>query len=242
MAITGFALFASSAFAQFTGQVSMNLYNVDDGEITETNELNLYATENRILIKGEDKINISDGMMEAEGLLIRADMKDFVVMMGDNQALRFTKEELEGMFSMFSMLAGDDEDMKVETDADYKYTNEVRTVNGMKATELQVWSKNEEGYLSIWLTNEIDINWGMLEQPWNNVPGGFKNTSAQITQEFKSRNFPVLIEAHDPDNDYKIFEVTKVKKSRIAKDMVEVPSNLEMMSLQTMIMKAMMNR
>lgn len=234
-------IYSMQAYAQFEGQISMNLYEQENGKITDTNELNLFATSDRILIKGEDKINISDGLMEASGFLVRGDMQDFVVMMGDDEALRFTKEELEGVFNMFSMFDDGEHDLDMESDNEYKYTNEVRTIQGLKATELQVWGDDGDGYLSIWLTNELNINWNILTQPWGNVPKGFKKPLDQMTQEFKSSNFPLLIEVHEKNKDYTLFEVTKVKKSRIAKDMVEVPSNVELVSLQTLLMKAMMS-
>lgn len=233
--------YSMQAYAQFEGQISMNLYEQENGTITDTNELNLFATSNRILIKGEDKINISDGLMEASGFLVRGDMQDFVVMMGEDEALRFTKEELEGVFNMLSMFDDGEHDLDMESDNEFKYTNEVRTIQGLKATELQVWDDDNDGYLSIWLTNELDINWNILTQPWSNVPKGLKKPLDQMTQEFKSSNFPLLIEVHDKNKDYTLFEVTKVKKSRIAKDMVEVPANIQLVSLQTMLMKAMMS-
>lgn len=232
--------YSMQAYAQFEGQISMNLYEQENGKITDTNELNLFATSERILIKGEDKINISDGLMEASGFLVRGDMQDFVVMMGEDEALRFTKEELEGVFNMLSMFDDGDHDLDMESDNEFKYTNEVRTIQGLKATELQVWGDDGDGYLSIWLTNELNINWNILTQPWSNVPKGFKKPLDQMTQEFKSSNFPLLIEVHEKNKDYTLFEVTKVKKSRIAKDMVEVPAHVQLVSLQTMLMKAMM--
>ncbi len=243
--IVGIAFAALFAFtqlvhAQFEGQISMTIYSQDDGVLTEENVVNLYTTQERILIKGEDKINISDGMMEAEGILIRSDMRDFVIMMGEKEALRFTKEELEGMFSMMSMMSGGEMDDK-QSDANYSYTNEVRTIQGLQATELRVMGKNEKKYLSVWLTNDLDIDWGMLSEPWKNVPTSLSGDVNQMTQEFKSRNFPLLIEVTENGETEKIFEVTKVRKSRIAKDMVEMPAGLQLISLQEMIMKAMMS-
>ncbi|MBO6794178.1 MAG: hypothetical protein JJ895_09715 [Balneolaceae bacterium] len=243
--IVGVAFVAMFAFtqlvhAQFEGQISMSIYSQDDGVLTEENVVNLYTTQERILIKGEDKINISDGMMEAEGILIRSDMRDFVIMMGEKEALRFTKEELEGMFSMMSMMSGGEMDDK-KSDANYSYTNEVRTIQGLQATELRVMGKNEKKYLSVWLTNDLDIDWGMLSEPWKNVPSSLSGDVNQVTQEFKSRNFPLLIEVTENGETDKIFEVTKVRKSRIAKDMVEMPAGLQLISLQEMIMKAMMS-
>ncbi|MCR9133304.1 MAG: DUF4412 domain-containing protein [bacterium] len=240
MAIFAMFSFSHTVHAQFEGQISMTIYNQENGDITEENVVNLYITQERILIKGEDKINISDGMMEASGILIRSDMRDFVIMMGEKEALRFTKEELEGMFSMINMMSGGEMD-KSDSDMNYTYTNEVRTIEGLQATELRVYGKEQKNYLSIWLTNDLDIDWGMLSEPWKNVPGSMSGQVNQMTQEFKSRNFPLLIEVTEKGETSTIFEVTKVKKSRIAKDMVEMPAGLQLVSLQEMIMKAMMS-
>jgi hypothetical protein len=241
MAVGALLMISQVATAQFEGQISMNIYSYDDGTPSNTEVINLYTTQERILIKGEDVINISDGMMEASGILIRSDMKDFVIMMGEKEALRFTKEELEGMFSMISMMSGGAE-TEPEVNADYRYTNEVRTLQGLKATELRVEDDEKPNtYLSVWLTNELDIDWGMLSEPWNNVPTSLSGQVNQMTQEFKSRNFPMLIQVTERGKTTTLFEVTEVRKSRIAKDMVEMPAGLELMSLQQMMMRAMMS-
>jgi hypothetical protein len=240
MAFFALFVFTQVANAQFEGQISMTIYSQDDGVVTDENVVNLYTTQERILIKGEDKINISDGMMEASGILIRSDMRDFVIMMGEKEALRFTKEELEGMFSMMNMMSGGEMDEN-ESDMNYTYTNEVRTIEGLQATELRVMGEESNSYLSVWLTNDLDIDWGMLSEPWKNVPGSMSGQVNQMTQEFKSRNFPLMIEVTEKGKTSTIFEVTQIRKSRIAKDMVEMPAGLQLVSLQEMIMKAMMS-
>jgi hypothetical protein len=63
----------------------------------------------------------------------------------------------------------------------------------------------------------------------------------QITQELKSRNFPLQIEVNKNDTISTLFEVVEIKKSRIAKDMVEMPARLELRSLQELLIKAMMS-
>lgn len=141
---------------------------------------------------------------------------------------------------MINMMSGGEMD-KSDSDMNYTYTNEVRTIEGLQATELRVYGKEQKNYLSIWLTNDLDIDWGMLSEPWKNVPGSMSGQVNQMTQEFKSRNFPLLIEVTEKGKTSTIFEVTKVKKSRIAKDMVEMPAGLQLVSLQEMIMKAMIS-
>ncbi len=241
MAFGALITFSQIVQAQFEGQISMNLYSYNNGVQGDVEVLNLYTTDERILIKGEDVINISDGMMEASGILIRSDVEDFVIMMGEKEALRFTKQELEGMFSMLSMLSGGADTESVR-EPDYRYTNEVRTIQGFKTTELRIDNdENPNEYLSIWLTNELNIDWGILTEPWANVPNSMSSSVDQLTQEFKSRNFPMLIEVTDNGKTETIFEVSKVRESRIAKDMVEMPAGLELLSLQQMMMRAMMS-
>ena len=63
----------------------------------------------------------------------------------------------------------------------------------------------------------------------------------QITQELKSRNFPLLIEVKENENTSTLFEVIEINNSRIAKDMVVIPAGLELRSLQELIIKAMMS-
>lgn len=231
-------LVSMTAKAQFQGQVTMKVYGEENGNMN-VNELNLYSTSSRIMIKGEDTFSFSDGSFDASGILIRNDKKDFVVMMGEKEALQFTKEELEGLFSMAGMMAGD-EDTEASVNANTEYTNKTRKIMGYDCTELLV--RNDEGNttLSIWLTSEIDINWGMLSEPWMNVPDNMKDSASRLTQEFKSRNFPMLVEVTEKGKTKTVLEVTNVNESSIAKAMVEIPSGVALVGLQEMIFKMMM--
>lgn len=240
--IGSFLMFPQTIKAQFEGQIRMNFYSYsNEGAQLEPNEMNLYITDQRILLKSTDEIDIYNGTMEVSGLLIRSDAQDFVIMSGNKEALQFTKQEIESMFSMISMLIGD-QNQKEETNINYIYTNKTRTIKGLKATELFFENNEDNGSsLSIWLTNELDIDWGILSKPWDNVPSFFSSQMNQITQELKSRNFPLLIEVKENENTSTLFEVVEIKNSRIAKDMVEMPTGLKLRSLQELLIKAMMS-
>lgn len=236
--VTGFMMVSMTAKAQFQGQVTMKVYGEENGN-KNVSEINLYSTSNRIMIKGEDTYSFSDGSFDASGLLIRNDKKDFVVMMGEKEALQFTKEELEGLFSMMGMMAGD-EDKEVNVNPNTVYTNKTRNIMGFDCTELLVMNEDNSNTLSIWLTSEIDINWGMLSEPWMNVPDNMKDSASRLTQEFKSKNFPMLVEVTEDGETNTIMEVTNVNKSSIAKAMVEIPAGVDLVGLQEMIFKMMM--
>ncbi len=239
MVLMGLLAISNTAFAQFEGQITIKTYGETDG-VPNTSELNVYATSNRIILKGDQSVNVMDGF-DASGLLIRNDKKDFIVMMGEKKALQFTKEELEGFFQMAGMMGGDDNDKsEITTDTKFTYTNKTRKILGYDCTELLVENNENESSLSVWLTSGIDINWGMLAEPWRNVPESMRNSSARLTQEFKSRNFPLLVEVHEKGKTETVMEVTNVNKSSIAKAMVEVPAGVSLIGLQEMIFSMMM--
>tara|TARA_R110000868_G_scaffold1211_2_gene9312 strand:+ start:30211 stop:30960 length:750 start_codon:yes stop_codon:yes gene_type:complete len=238
LALVGLMAIPTTIFAQFEGQITIKAYGETDG-VPNTSELNLYSTANRIIIKGDNSVSVMDGV-DASGLLIRNDKKDFIVMMGEKKALQFTKEELEGFFQMAGMMSGEEDDVDVSVDTKFTYTNKTRKILGYDSTELLIENDENESSLSVWLTSGIDINWGMLAEPWKNVPESMKNSSARLTQEFKSKNFPMLIELHEKGKTTTVMEVANVNKSSVAKAMVEVPAGVSLIGLQEMIFSMMM--
>lgn len=239
--LTVMAAFSMPAQAQFEGQIIMKAYGEEDGRPT-TNELNLYAAKDRIIIKGENSMSFMDDSYDASGLLIRNDKKDFIILMDNDQALQFTKEELEGFFSMAAMMSGDDAEADVDTDdmPSLVYTNRTKVIRGYDCTELKVTDKENGNSMSIWLTGEIKLNWGMLAEPWKNVPVAFQDPATRITQEFKSSSFPMMIEIKDEGEWKTIFEVTDINESSIAKAMVEIPTGIKLVSLGDMLFGMMM--
>lgn len=238
------AMFSTTLQAQFEGQISMNVYSEDDGEI-EVNELNLYATADRIMIKGEENFDVMD-KMSTDGLLIRNDLKDFVIMTGKNQALQVTKVEIEGLVEMLASWSGESEkSSSTSSKTDYSFSDRTQTILGYETAEMIVQdTENPEKHLSIWLAPDIDIDWGMMAERWNNMPESVDAEINGVTQDviFKGKNFPLLIEAVDGNERTKLMEVSKVNKSSVAKAMVEIPSGVTLMSFKDYVFKMMMEQ
>ncbi|MEX0724022.1 MAG: hypothetical protein WD053_09095 [Gracilimonas sp.] len=237
--------FSTAVYAQFEGQISMNLYNQENGQ-TEVSELNLYATADRIMIKGEEDFDLMD-QMSSDGVLIRNDRKDFVIMTGNNQALQVTKVEIEGLVDMMASWSGDSSggSSSDKPKTKYSFSDRTKEINGFEAAEMVVQdAENPEKHLSVWLTPDIDINWGMLGEKWNNMPADIDAEINGMTQEviFKGKNFPMMIEAVDGDKRTKIMEVNSVNRSSVAKAMVEVPSGVTLMSFKDFVFQMMMQQ
>ncbi|MFD2532647.1 hypothetical protein [Gracilimonas halophila] len=239
------SVFSISAFAQFEGQISMNLYSEENG-VTEVSELNLYATSDRIMIKGEEDFDLMS-QMSTDGLLIRNDRKDFVIMTGNNQALQVTKEEIEGLVDMMAGWSenGNGSDDKPKRKTTYSFSDRTQNIIGFDAAELIVEdAENPNKHLSIWLTNDIDVNWGMLGERWNKLPADIDAEVNGMAQEiiFKGKNFPLKIEAVENGKRVTLMDVSNVNRSSIAKGMVEVPSGVTLMSFKDFVFQMMMQQ
>lgn len=238
-----FSMSASSVYAQFEGQITMNLYSKDNGQV-ETNEINLYATANRIMIKGEEQFDIMDNVT-TDGLLIRNDQKDFVLMIGEKEALQVSKVEIEGMVEMLASWSGESSKSSGSSKTKYSFSDEQRTILGFEAAEMIVQdADNPDKHLSVWLTPDIKINWGMLGERWNNMPESIDREINGVAKEviFTGKNFPLMIEAVDGETRTTIMEVRNVNESSVAKAMVEVPSGITMMSFKDYVFRMMMQQ
>lgn len=237
-------LFTTSAYAQFEGQISMNLFSENDGQ-REVSTLNLFATADRIMVKGEEDINVMEGI-NSDGFLIRNDLKDFVIMTGGGQALQITKAEIEGMVEMLSSWSGEAADVNpAAPQTNYNFSDRTQTMLGLETAEMIIKDKDDPNkHLSVWLTPNIDINWGMLAEKWNNMPKEIDRELNGVSQDiiFQGKNFPLMIEAVNGEERTLLMKVTNVNRSSIAKAMVEVPSGTTLMSFKDYMFKMMMEQ
>jgi len=235
------ALSSSTAYAQFEGQVTMNLFSYDNGQ-PEVSELNLFATKDRIMIKGEENMELMGGISSG-GILIRNDMKDFVIMTESDKALQATKAGIESMVEMMFSWSGESDSDSESPEVEYEFTERQKTVNGYETTEMIVKdAENPNKHISVWLTPDIDINWGMLAEPWKGMPKSMDKELNGMSQDvfFKGKNFPMMIESVEGSERTKLMEVLNVNKSSVAKAMVEVPAGVKLISLQEFIFNMMM--
>lgn len=243
---------APAVSAQFQGHIVMNVYE-DSDKGADINVINMYVTKNRIFFKGGDKMSFSGGIgVEPSGLLVRNDEKDFVLIMEQNEALQITKTEIESFMSMLSMMDNMNGNNKKEEKAPapkVRYSDKTKNINGFPATEMVLEytdGKNRGDYISIWLTPGIDINWGMLSEPWKNLPQDMEATVNGTMRQnlFTGSNFPVLVEAFDAQKGKtaKIMEVTEIEKDAVSGSQVEVPSGMKLLGLNDLMMKMMSNR
>ncbi|HKK44808.1 MAG TPA: DUF4412 domain-containing protein [Balneolaceae bacterium] len=233
--------FSQSAYAQFEGKISFNSYDYSaDGSPQKQDEFTMYVTPDRILLQGNKDYKVM-GSIRTEGILVRLDFKDFVFLTGDSKVLKISKSDITSMMNMF----GDDNDSSSNgaDDVDYDKTGETKTINGYKCQKFIFHDKDHENKKTVvWMTKDIDINWGMLAEPWGNNADEMISGGLPTDIIFKKKYFPLKAESYENDKLVSMLEASQVQKSSIAKAMVQVPSGVKVLSFQDYLFQKMSNQ
>ena len=238
-------ILSTSTQAQFNGVLDIQLYSKNDAGITDTSLIHMYVTPERILMQGAEEESIKSGNYEASGLLIRQDQRDFVLMMGKNQALQLSKSEIEGFFTMISAIFGIEEPSPqelAESKSSVVLTGRVENINGYPSKEIRITDADGSGYATIWTTTKLDMDWGLLKEPWLNSPDWLREATDRLTIEFQSKSVPVLMTWTSDEGTFTFYELVRAEKSAVAKAMVELPSNYQLLGFSDWIMMQMMQQ
>lgn len=240
--------FSQSAVAQkyFEGEMSIELKTKDDGKL-ETSTMSILLSPARIKIQGKGKhIDVKAlGADDINGVLIRLDNEDFVMFSDEMEktALRISKLDIENMMNMVKNMSkqfGGNQNAAAEVDDskfEIKKTKETKTIAGYKATKSIVTSSDEpKSETHVWLTDELNINLGMLADDWEFLG----SISSGSDKWLKKGQFPLLVQTYDSGKLSGSLEVKTIKKMKIKAEDLEVPAGIQLMSFQDMLMKKMM--
>lgn len=234
------ACFTQPVSAQFEGKIKFDSYEyTSDGTEEKKDEFQMFITPERILLQGEKKYEFM-GSIQTEGVLVRLDFQDFVFLTGDKKALKISKSDITSMMKMFDnggqksqQVAEESEDIKMER------TGKSSTIKGYNCDKFIFRDKDSsDEHTEVWMTKELDVNWGMLAEPWSGNAETLIN-SLPMDLVFKEKYFPVRIEVYRNDNLVSKVEATEIKKTPMAKGMVQVPSGVQVLSFQDYLFQEM---
>lgn len=227
-----FCFALSDSFGQFEGRIQFKSYEVESGEkeLDEDDGFTLLITPDRMLLQGESRYKVG-GALETEGILIRHNEKDFVFLTGERRAMRITKAGITSFMNMFGSDARGDV-AEAEQTMDFRNTGEQARVQGYAAEKFVITDSDEPNeHSEVWMTRELDINWGILAEPWGDNMKGFAGSDLPLSLFFEDGYFPVKWEHYKNDELTSVTEV-EVTPTAIERSMVDIESNVEIVSLQ----------
>ncbi|MCW9707788.1 hypothetical protein [Fodinibius salsisoli] len=237
------ACFTQPATAQFEGEITYESYDYNNDQKENNDEFTLHITPDRILLQGEKEYDFM-GSMKTEGVLVRLDQQDFVFLTGDESALKIAKADITSMMNMFGN--GNEVSSAAEKyDIQKNRTGETGEIKGYSAEKFIF--RDEEGgqgdYAEVWMTKAIDVNWGMLAEPWGNEDAStFMNDSFPMDLVFQEKYIPLLVKTYKGDVLHSGLEVASINESRIDRSIVEVPSDVKVLTMQQYLFQKMSNR
>lgn len=229
-------LFSTNSFAQFEGKISYTFQEIGENSEKDKEKFSIYFTPDRILLQPDEAMNMA-GSFKTGGLLIRLDKKDFVFMTGDKTAMTISKAGITSFMNMFGEMAaetkkgagGSEEDIKANFT--FEKTEETKTINGYEAHKFVFKSKGEEsGKGIIWMTSEININWGMLAEPWGDSVSFLTNRDLPTKYIFEKGWVPLKAAFYE-GGQVSGRMTTVVKETDIPKSMVRLSSDIQVRSL-----------
>lgn len=225
-----------TAEAQFEGEINFLIHNPQ--EPADVTNLDLTFTKNRIFIGSSSSMDVMTGL-STNGILVRNDHQDFVFMTGQNEALKIAKTDIDALVNLINRVQGRSNATPSDNfDWEQKVieTGNTRTINGYSASEFVLKRENENEYVSVWLTDAIKVDWGLLNEAWHTT--GSKQVGEEIPIELvMNRNsFPLLVEAYQEGQPVFRAESVSVNNRNFDRSKTEISSDTKLLGFTDLMM------
>ncbi len=223
--------------AQFEGQINFTIQNPAENPQQET-RLSMTFTHDRIFFESNNDMDVMTGL-STRGVLVRNDHQDFIFMTGEDEAVKIEKKDIDNLANLLNRVSGrsaGSEKIAFDWENRVTETGNTRTIHGYTASEFVLQQKEENRSVSIWLTDEIKVNWGLLDEAWNTT--GQKQLEEEIPIELimNKNSFPLLIEAFE-DNQRVLIASAESVSRRVDRSKTELDSGTKLLGFGDLMMK-----
>lgn len=235
--LTAYLITAQPAMAQFEGEVQYMIQN-PGAQMGETASLNLTFTRDRIFVDSNISMNLMAGL-SARGVLVRNDLNDFVVITADNEGLKVAKSELDGLVSLMNQVQGRKPDTNRKPfpwDEKVEETGESKEIRGYTAYEFILKGDSPGERTSVWLTDQIKVNWGLLLDAWYTTGSTQFDHEIPIEMVMNHNSFPLLVEVYQDDQIVMRTEAMSVNDRNFDRSKTELSSDLRVIGLTDLMM------
>ncbi|MCC5915087.1 MAG: hypothetical protein JJU46_11975 [Balneolaceae bacterium] len=188
----------TKAEAQFEGQIEFQLQNLEEPAQSAIN-LNMIFFRERIYVESNASMAVLPGL-NTSAVLVRNDHRDFVMHTGEYEALKVTKDDLDGLINLIERFQGsrasNGSGDSFDWDTNVTETGQKREIHGYTVSEFQMRGDGEDEYISVWLTDQIKVNWGLLNEAWQTTGRNHVGEDIPIELVMNRNSFPLMIESY----------------------------------------------
>lgn len=221
--------------AQFEGTIAFQNYVIEGEERESRDSFMLYLTGDRILLRGGNSYDLM-GPIQATGILVRLDMEDIVFLNDEETALAVSKADITSMMNMFG---NGDTGSSDEPEVHYEKTGETKELIGHTVEKYLFHGDEEDTYTHVWMVSDLDINWGMLAEPWGESAQKMVSGDFPIGEIFRENLFPLQVEFFSGGELRSVTEATQIDRSTVSSSLMQVPDGVKILSLQDYLFQQM---
>ncbi|HMB42007.1 MAG TPA: hypothetical protein VKM37_08480 [Balneolaceae bacterium] len=237
LALLIFLMIPLTVSAQFSGVVNYDVYNPQSstGEVVN---INMAFSENRVAVDSNISMNLMAGL-RARGVYVRHDLSDFVVVTTDDEGIKITKSELDNLVGMINQFQGRKpapEQKPFDWGARVRETGETKDIHGYQSVEFELDGDREDEVISVWLTDRIKVDWGLLLDAWMSVGASQFDQEIPIEILMNANSFPLLVEVNRGGRVIYRAESTGVSSPLTDLSQVNVPQGLKLLGISDLMM------
>ncbi len=184
---------ATTAAAQsaYSGSLTIErtVYNLDTGEVEGMTPLRLDVNANRMRLTSGGTITVSRSLanIQTSMIFLRHDKDDILFVTSPTEAVQLTRDGLVQMMTMMKQLASLTGSSTPE--AEVTRTTQKKQIQGLNCTKVIVRRGDRSEETHVWLTDELKINWGLV----NDLPADLGVNFAGLIDPawLKSGSFPM---------------------------------------------------
>lgn len=228
---------AEPLFAQFEGKVEYRVTAPEDPR-DEPDDFQLTFTKDRLFIHSDNEMNVMSGL-NTKGVLVRSDQNDFIFITGPDEALKIDKEDIDGLVTMMNRIQGRSEASEQTAfnwNEQVEETGQTQSLHNYEAREFVLKGEKPGEYVSVWLTDRIKVNWGLLQQTWEDVGSRQVESEIPVEMVMNRNSFPLLVEAYEDDRVVLRAEATRVDSRNFDRSVTEIPSGTKLMGFSDLMM------
>lgn len=230
------------SYAQFTGEINFLILDLNSGE--QATALDLVFADNRISIESSARLNVMPGL-SANSVLVRNDQADFLFRTAPGEAYQIAKSDIDALANLINRVQGRDASASkngFNWSESVQETGNTRMIHGYEVKEFILIRDDKNERISVWLTEGIKVNWGLLQEAWHTT--GARQFDEEIPAELiMNRNsFPLLIEVFQDDAVTYRIESVSVKTSDFDINKTETASDTELLGLSDLMMNMIRQR
>jgi hypothetical protein len=195
-------------------------------------------SENRIAVDSNISMNVMAGL-RARGVYVRHELSDFVVVTTDDEGIKITKSELDNLVGMINQFQGRKpaaEQKPFDWDRRVRETGETKEIHGYTTVEFELDGERDGEVISVWLTDKIKVDWGLLLDAWTSVGASQFDQEIPIEILMNANSFPLLVEVERAGQIIYRAEATNVSSPLNDQGRVNVPEGLKLLGLSDLMM------